>query len=87
MRATEYGSRTEMLTRLNTLPGTTVVGADGITRRVVRDGAAPDDHHAEHYYVAAPAGVTYKKRAGFEQLWRTATHARRRTERHRPTAA
>ncbi|MFC9964327.1 hypothetical protein ACFVH4_08780 [Nocardia ignorata] len=84
VRALTHGSRSEMLAQLNRLPGTTVIGADGIARRVVRDGTNPADHHAEHFYVAAPAGVAYKKRAGFEMLWRTATHARRRTARPVP---
>ncbi|MBC7303188.1 hypothetical protein [Nocardia salmonicida] len=87
VRALGHGSRTDMLAWLNTLPGTTVLGDDGIARRVVRDGTHPDDHHAEHFFVAAPAGVGFKKRAGFERHWRAATHARRRAERHHLIAA
>ncbi|GAB4590137.1 hypothetical protein [Nocardia sp. IFM 10818] len=82
IRPIAHGSRSQMLADLDKLPGVSVVGEDGITRRVVRDGQHPDDSWAEHFWVAAPAGVQVKSHAGFEALWRQATRARRRRERH-----
>ncbi|WP_069167953.1 hypothetical protein [Nocardia altamirensis] len=81
VRAIAHGTRTDMLAHLEQLPGTTELGEDAITRRIVRDGTYTIDGHAEHFYVAGPAGVEDRKRPGFEMLWRTATLQRHRHER------
>ncbi|MBF6333484.1 hypothetical protein IU452_33845 [Nocardia transvalensis] len=76
IRILAQGSRAAMLARLVHQPGRAVVGEDGILRKMIRDGTDPADAYAEHFWVAAPAGVDAKARPGFERWWLRATSGR-----------
>lgn len=68
VRRLRTGSRIDLTADLARMPGCAVIGADNITRMVVRE-RAQDAPWAEAFYVVGPAVVADKARAQFEQWW------------------
>lgn len=72
VRAIARGTRERMIEELVHLPGERHVGADGITRHVLRARGA-ELPALEHFYVVCPAVVEDKARPGFDEWWQEAT--------------
>jgi hypothetical protein len=74
VRAAHRGTPAQARTALLTCPGQTTVGADGITRMVVRS-RSEQLPRLEEFYVATSAVVEDKARHGFEAAWSQAVDA------------
>jgi len=70
VRVLATGSREDMAAALQAQSGRRVRGIDGLVRHIVRERGSDT---VDHLFVAAPAGVESRQRAGFEEWWQEAT--------------